>query len=97
MNQQTQQNAPRRILRAKEVHGIGSLTGLSKSSIYVFIGKGDFPAPVSLGARAVGWWSDQVENWINTRPAPVVTQGGYKPRKLRPLQSSSASQIKSAA
>jgi prophage regulatory protein len=42
-------------------------TGLSRSSIYAFIAKGNFPAPVSLGVRAVGWDADAVETWIAGR------------------------------
>ena len=30
-------------------------TGLSRSTIYLRISRGTFPAPVSLGGRAVGW------------------------------------------
>ena len=40
------------------------LTGLSRSSIYLRISKGEFPAPVSLGGRAVGWVEEDVENWL---------------------------------
>jgi prophage regulatory protein len=42
-------------------------TGLSRSSIYAFISRGTFPAPVSLGARAVGWNSESVDAWITGR------------------------------
>jgi len=35
-------------------------TGLSRSSIYLRISQGLWPKPVSLGARAVGWPSDEV-------------------------------------
>jgi len=39
-------------------------TGLSRSSIYLRIAQGTFPAPVSLGARAVGWVESEVEDWL---------------------------------
>ena len=39
-------------------------TGLSRSSIYSFIKSGKFPAQISLGARAVGWNSTAIDNWI---------------------------------
>ena len=32
-----------------------SLTGLSRSSIYLRISKQEFPKPLKLGRRAVGW------------------------------------------
>ena len=42
-------------------------TALSKSALHVRIAKGEFPRPVSLGARAVAWRLDEVEAWIATR------------------------------
>lgn len=42
-------------------------TGLSRSSIYLFIRQGTFPAPVKLGQRAVGWNSSLVDSWIADR------------------------------
>jgi prophage regulatory protein len=40
-------------------------TGLSRSTIYLRISKGDFPKPVSLGGRAVGWIEAEVNEWLN--------------------------------
>nr|VFK11505.1 MAG: transcriptional regulator, AlpA family [Candidatus Kentron sp. LPFa]VFK27680.1 MAG: transcriptional regulator, AlpA family [Candidatus Kentron sp. LPFa] len=40
-------------------------TGLSRSSIYLRISEGRFPAPVSLGGRAVGWVEAEVDDWLN--------------------------------
>ena len=42
-------------------------TGLSRSTIYAKIAAGEFPEPISLGARAVGWLSDDVEAWLVAR------------------------------
>jgi prophage regulatory protein len=42
-------------------------TGLSRSSIYLWISKGNFPSPVSLGARAVGWVESEVDDWVAHR------------------------------
>lgn len=39
-------------------------TGLSRSSIYRKIAEGQFPRPVPLGARAVGWLEAEVGQWI---------------------------------
>ncbi|MDI1300935.1 MAG: AlpA family transcriptional regulator [bacterium] len=52
------------IMRLKAV--INS-TGLGRSSIYKSIAEGTFPKSVSLGDRAVGWVSSEVENWIKNR------------------------------
>jgi len=40
------------------------LTGLSRSTLYLRISKNEFPAPISLGGRAVGWVEEDVENWL---------------------------------
>lgn len=40
------------------------LTGLSRSTIYLRISKSEFPAPISLGGRAVGWVEDDVNQWL---------------------------------
>lgn len=49
------------ILRLKHVK---DRTGLARSTIYDRIKAGDFPAQVSLGARAVGWLESDIEAWI---------------------------------
>jgi prophage regulatory protein len=47
-------------------------TGLSRSSIYKRISDGTFPRLASLGgpravnSRAVGWYSDQIDQWIES-------------------------------
>ncbi len=49
------------ILRRKRVE---ARTGLSRSTIYERIKTGTFPAPVSIGARAVGWLESEVDSWL---------------------------------
>jgi prophage regulatory protein len=44
-------------------------TGLSRSTIYLRIAKGMFPAPISLGARSVGWLESEVDDWLEQRIA----------------------------
>jgi len=39
-------------------------TGLSRSTIYDRIQKKEFPRPVSLGLRAVGWVESEVDEWL---------------------------------
>jgi prophage regulatory protein len=41
--------------------------GLSRSSIYLKIANGDFPRPISLGARAVGWIASEIDSWLAGR------------------------------
>ena len=42
-------------------------TGLGRSSIYKYISEGKFPKPVSLGDRAVGWVSTEIDQWIRDK------------------------------
>lgn len=42
-------------------------TGLSRSTIYLRVAEGSFPAPVSLGGRAVGWIEAEVNDWLTRR------------------------------
>lgn len=44
-------------------------TGLPKSSLYALIAKGDFPKPIKIGARAVGWLDADVNDWIEKQVA----------------------------
>jgi prophage regulatory protein len=57
-------NSERRFLRLAEVK---RQVGLGRSAIYQKVKAGEFPAPVSLGARAVAWLSDEVDAWIDSR------------------------------
>lgn len=41
------------------------MTGLSRSTIYLRMSKGDFPQSISLGERAVGWLEADVELWLD--------------------------------
>lgn len=42
-------------------------TGLSRSAIYLLVKNGEFPAPVRLGARTVGWLDGEVTDWLEER------------------------------
>ena len=44
------------------------VTGLSRKTIERRLQAGQFPTPVRLGSRAVGFRSDEVEAWIKDRP-----------------------------
>ncbi|MDZ4251490.1 MAG: AlpA family transcriptional regulator [Sulfuritalea sp.] len=41
-------------------------TGLSRSTIYLRIAAGAFPAPVNLGSRAVGWLESEIDDWLTS-------------------------------
>lgn len=52
------------ILRRKQVE---ARTGLARSTIYDRIKAGTFPAPISLGEKAVGWIESEIDAWLNAR------------------------------
>lgn len=55
-----------KILRLKDVQ---TMTGLSRSTIYAEIVKGEFPKQVQLtGSRSVGWHENAIILWIKSRP-----------------------------
>ncbi len=49
------------ILRRNEVE---KATGLGRSTIYAKVAAGEFPSPMKLGRRAVGWRSVDIEKWL---------------------------------
>lgn len=53
-----------RILRRPDVE---ARTGLSRSTIYLMMSRGEFPKPVRLGQRAVGWPEVIISEWLNSR------------------------------
>ena len=55
---------PETILR---IRCVTRATGLSRSTIYLYISRGLFPKPRKLGPRAVGWYASEVFAWIADR------------------------------
>lgn len=43
------------------------MIGMSRSWIYDAVQHGKFPAPISLGVRAVAWDAGDVANWQKSR------------------------------
>ena len=50
----------KKIYRLPEVM---DMTGLSRSSIYLRVSTDEFPKPVKIGRRAVGWPEDTIIAW----------------------------------
>ena len=50
-----------RILRRTEVQ---FMTGLATSTLYAMMEKGEFPKPIKLGRRAVGWRERDIMDWV---------------------------------
>lgn len=53
------------LLRMPQVENV---TGLKKSALYQRIKEGTFPAAVRLGPKSVAWRSDEVSQWVESRP-----------------------------
>lgn len=43
------------------------MVGLSRSSIYLLIQRNEFPKPLQLSVRAVGWRLSDIEAWLESR------------------------------
>lgn len=44
-------------------------TGLNRATIYEMVGRGDFPKPCKIGARAIAWPESEIEAWAADRMA----------------------------
>ena len=51
----------RKIVRIEEVC---ELVGLARSTIYAKVSARDFPAPIRLGSRSVGWRLADIDKWL---------------------------------
>jgi prophage regulatory protein len=62
------QHAP----RIERLPAVVARTGLSRSTIYALIARGDFVRPLKLAGRAMGFLSADIDSWIlrKARPSP---------------------------
>ena len=42
-------------------------TGKSRTQRWRDIRKGVFPAPIELGPNSIGWFEDEIDQWLATR------------------------------
>lgn len=42
-------------------------TGLSRSTVYEWMRRGEFPQPVRLGSRMVAWRESDIAAWLESR------------------------------
>ena len=54
-----------RLIKLPEV---SQLCGVSRSTLYEMIAKGEFPSPVRVGVRSVGWRQYEILEWLGSRP-----------------------------
>lgn len=50
-----------------KLKAVKAMTGLSRSTIYDYMAKGQFPRQVKLGERCVAWVENEVVAWIDSR------------------------------
>lgn len=65
----------KRVLRLKQVQ---AQTGLSRSTIFALQQRGIFPQSIKIGPKATGWYEDEVQNYIETRPRGRGDQEGKR-------------------
>ncbi|MHA6346723.1 helix-turn-helix transcriptional regulator [Roseivivax sp. CAU 1761] len=46
---------------------VEELTGLSRSTIYSLMDRGDYPRPIKLSARIVAWPESRIDTWVAQR------------------------------
>jgi len=68
-----EQSTARQVLRLPEVM---RRTGKRRTSLLQAIQRGEFPKPIRLGARAIGFIQSEVDAWIDARMAERDGQEG---------------------
>lgn len=46
---------------------VQEITGLSRSTIYDLMSRGEFPRPIKLTGKAVGWPESTIAEWLKSR------------------------------
>lgn len=46
---------------------VETITGLSRSTIYLMMSRGEFPRPVKITGKAVAWPESVIRNWLAER------------------------------
>jgi prophage regulatory protein len=57
------------------IQAVKAATGLSRSSIYALAKTGEFPSPIQLTQRCIGWRETDIALWLEER-----RRKGYAPR-----------------
>jgi prophage regulatory protein len=62
---QDKQDNQKRIIRLRQVL---AQVGLSRATVYKMIGRSEFPKPVQIGQRCVGWLVEEINSWLKSGP-----------------------------
>jgi prophage regulatory protein len=52
---------------------------LSRATVYKMIRRSEFPQPVQIGQRSVGWLPEEVNSWLRSRPHAPPRTGAAAP------------------
>lgn len=58
-------------MKVLRIYEVLDRVGLSKSTLWRYIGEGEFPPPIKLGPRASGWIEQEIDDWIASRPRTI--------------------------
>jgi len=58
------ENTGRRVIRKRELF---KLIPLSDVTVWRMERKGEFPKRFTLGGRAVGWFADEIDEWLDAK------------------------------
>ncbi len=67
------------MIKILKLGAVMNLTGLSRSSVYLYTSKGEFPTSIKLGPRSVGWVESEIIAWLDGKVA--VRNGKPTPAK----------------
>jgi prophage regulatory protein len=65
------EKAESKVLRCPQVQ---QRTGLSRSTLYSLFASNQFPRPIKLTSRSVGWLSSDVDEWISSRKSTASSK-----------------------
>lgn len=57
------------MLKIYRISEVADLIGATPNTIWRWAKAGTFPAPIRIGSNSVGWRSDHLQDWIESRPA----------------------------
>jgi prophage regulatory protein len=75
MSDHSPTSPPPVVLRLETIQRI---LALSRSAIYARMAAGDFPPPLHLGPRAIGWLQSDIDAWLESRIRGDLKQGVTK-------------------
>ena len=54
-------------MKVLRLPSVCELTGVPRSTLYLYIKNNQFPKPIKLGVQSVGWIQAEVEQWLRQR------------------------------